>query len=73
MDLLGQLDYYGKLSAQLEWQENPADRPVRVVYTSAGQPTASMIQDRRVVVDYKLFWIACKDMQEANYLLSHHQ
>ncbi len=70
MDLLGQLDYYGKLSAQLEWQENPADRPVRVVYTSAGQPTASMIQDRRVVVDYKLFWIACKDMQEANYLLS---
>ena len=36
MDLLGQLDYYGKWSAQLDWQEDPADRPVRVVYSSAG-------------------------------------
>ena len=70
MRLLGQLDYYGKLSAQLEWQRNPADRPVRVAYTSAGQPTATMIRDDTIVIDYKLFWIACTDMQEANYLLS---
>ena len=33
MDLLGQLDYYGKLSSQLEWRQGSGDRPVRVVYT----------------------------------------
>ena len=27
LDLLGQLDYYGKLSAQLEWRRDPGDRP----------------------------------------------
>ena len=70
MDLLGQLDYYGKLSSQLEWQRDKSNRPVRVVYTSAGQPTASLVQDDAVVVDYKLFWIVCKDMSEANYLLA---
>ena len=32
MDLLGQLDYYGKLSSQLEWQRNPNGRSFRVVY-----------------------------------------
>ena len=26
LDLLGQLDYYGKLSAQLDWQRNPGER-----------------------------------------------
>ena len=70
LNLLGQLDYMGKLSSQLEWQSDPQDRPVRVVYTSAGQPTASIIEDDRMVVDYKLFWIACKDSLEANWLLA---
>ena len=70
LNLLGQLDYYGKLSAQLAWQRNPGDRPVRVVYTSAGQPTAALLHDDDSIVDYKLFWIACKDAQEAHYLLA---
>ena len=70
LNLLGQLDYMGKLSSQLEWVEDAGDRPVRVVYTSAGQPTASLLKDDVVVVDYKLFWIACKDLDEANYLLA---
>ena len=70
LKLLGQLDYMGKLSSQLEWQQDKADRPVRVVYTSAGQPTASVIEDAGIVVDYKLFWVACKNSQEANYLLA---
>ena len=35
LDLLGQLDYIHKLSAQLEWKQNPGDRPVRVVYNEA--------------------------------------
>ena len=70
LNLLGQLDYLRKLSSQLEWQQNKGDRPVRLVYTSAGQPTASIVEDDEVVVDYKLFWVACKNTEEANYLLA---
>ena len=70
LNLLGQLDYMGKLSSQLEWQENPEERLVRLVYASAGQPTAAVIEDNRTLVDYKLFWVACKDAAEANYLLA---
>ena len=33
-------------------------------------PTAALLQDDDAIVDYKLFWIACKDAQEANYLLA---
>ena len=70
LNLLGQLDYMGKLSSQLEWQRDAGDRPVRLVYTSAGQPTASIIEDDEIVVDYKLFWVACKNTDEANFLLA---
>ena len=70
MNLLGQLDYYGKLSSQLEWRQDPGDRPVRVAYNQSGAPTAALIQGGESLVDYTLFWIACSDMQEANYLLA---
>ena len=68
--LLGRLDYHRELSAQLEWRKNDKDTPMRVVYTSAGEPTAAIIADRDAIIDYKLFWITCKDMQEAHYLLA---
>ena len=68
--LLERLDYYGNLSAQLEWQRNPGERPVRVVYNQSGAPTAALLQGDETIVDYKLFWIACKDTQEGNYLLA---
>ena len=70
LDILGRLDYHGELSAQLEWQRNQSGGPVRVVYASAGVPTASLIQDNAAIVDYKLFWIACRELSEANYLLA---
>ena len=70
LNLLGQIDYLHKLSSQLEWQQMPGPRPIRLVYTSAGQPTASLIQNDDVVVDYKLFWVTCKNSEEANYLLA---
>ena len=70
LNLLGQLDYIRKLSSQLEWMKDPGDRPVRVVYTQSGTPTATIIHDDSPVVDYKLYWIACKDKREANYLLA---
>ena len=70
LNLSGQLDYYGKLSSQLEWQQDPGDRPVRVVYSGSGMPTAALVNNRVTTVDYTLFWIPCKDAQEANYLLA---
>ena len=70
MNLLEQLDYYGKLSAQLAWQQNPAERPIRVVYSGWGAPTAALLHDDDAIVDYKLFWTACRDLREANYLLA---
>ena len=70
LKLLGQLDYMGKLSSQLKWQQNSGERPIRLVYTSAGQPTASLLIDDDVMVDYKLFWTTCKDAMEAHYLLA---
>ena len=70
LNLLGRLDYHRELSAQLEWQRNPGDRPVRVAYTQAGQPTAALLQDEESIVDTRLYWIACRDMHEAYYLLA---
>ena len=70
MNLSSRLNYYGKLSAQLAWQQGHGDRRVRVVYTSAGRPTAALLHDDNALVESKLFWIACRDEQEANYLLA---
>ena len=70
LDLLGRLDYHRELSAQLKWQLNHGDRPVRVAYNSSGAPTAAVISDATAIIDYTLFWISCKNMQEANYLLA---
>ena len=70
MDLLGQLDYYGKLSSQLKWRRDPGNRPIRIVYSGWGAPTASLLHEDDAIVDYKLFWVTCKDTQEANYLLA---
>ena len=45
LNLLERLDYVHNLSAQLEWQQDAGDRPVRVVYTKSGEPTAALLQD----------------------------
>ena len=68
--LLGRMDYGSALSNQLEWRRNPKGRPVRVVYGSSGRPTAALLQDDDAIVDTKLLWVACRDTQEANYLLA---
>ena len=70
LNLLGQLDYMGKLSSQLEWMEDAGDRPVRVVYTKSGEPTAALLEDRQTLVDHLLYWIPCKTNDEANYLVA---
>ena len=70
MNLLGQLDYYGKLSSQLEWRHEPGDRQIRIVYGGWGAPTAALLYEDDAIVDYKLFWVTCRDAQEAFYLLA---
>ena len=70
MNLLEQLDYYGKLSSQLAWRREPGDRQVRVVYTGWGAPTAAVLHEDDAIVDYKLFWIVCRDEREAHYLMA---
>ena len=70
LNLLSQLDYYGKLSAQLDWQTNFRGRSIRVVYNQSGAPTAALVKDDSALIDYTLFWVACRDSQEANYLVA---
>ena len=70
LNLLGQLDYMRKLGSQLDWQHNQGGRPVRVVYSSSGEPTAALAANNEDLVDYTLFWLTCRDRQEANYLLA---
>ena len=70
LSLLGQLNYYGKLSSQLAWQHTTNDRPIRVVYSKSGTPTAAIIDDRNVIIDHLLFWITCRNIEEAHYLLA---
>ena len=70
MKLFQQLDYYGKLSSQLEWQRASSDRPVRLVYNQSGAPTAALIRNDEAIVDYTLYWIGCKSIEEAHYLLA---
>ena len=70
LSLLQRLDYHGELSSQLAWTVAPGERPVRVVYSGWGAPTAALLEDDSAIVDYKLFWVACRHLQEANYLLA---
>ena len=70
LNLLGQLDYLHKLSSQLEWQRDAGDRPVRVVYTKSGEPTAALLHDSGPLADHLLYWITCRTIDEANYLLA---
>ena len=70
LDLLGQLDFYGKLSSQLDWHGANESRTVRVVYNQSGTPTAALLEDNDALVDYTLYWVTCGDTQEAYYLLA---
>ncbi len=70
LNLLGQLDYLHKLSSQLEWQRNFDDGQVRVVYSKSGEPSAAILHDNTALVENVLFWIPCRDIDEANYLLA---
>lgn len=70
LSLAAHLDYHRALSSQLEWQHNRGNKPIRLVLSKNATPTAAVIQDNEALIDHALFWIACKDYQEADYLLA---
>ena len=70
LNLLGRLDYHRELSSQLEWMKDPKNRPVRLVYTTSGEPSAALITDGNAVIDTRLYWVTCRDTEEAHYLLA---
>ncbi len=58
-----QIDYFAQLTSQF-----PAP-PTRVVYAKAGtHPSAAIVTDIDAVIDHKLYWAACKTMEEARFL-----
>ena len=64
LDLVSQLDYGSKLSAQLV---PTPDTPYRVVYGAAGRPTAAVMTGSEIV-DVRLVWVPAHSLDEANYL-----
>ena len=70
LNLLQRLDYHRGFLVQLQWRGNMGSRPVRIVYGGSGEPTAAILSDNEAIVDYTLFWVTCKDLVEANYLLA---
>ena len=62
-------NYLSKLTNQLEWLRDPGDRPIRIAYTTSGEPTAALINDK-AVLDTTLYQVTCRDLCEAYYLLA---
>ena len=67
---MDRLDYVHGLSSQLAWQDDPGEHPIRLAYTSSGQPTAAILRDDSDLVENVLFWVTCESVDEAHYLLA---
>jgi N-6 DNA Methylase len=65
MTFIEQIDYYGKLSAQLP----PA--MIRVLYSASGSlPTATVLRDSQAVVEHGVYWLEAETIEEAEYLVA---
>jgi len=63
LSLTEQLDFHGKLTAQHPIQ------PRRIVYTKSGMHlAAARIENRRHVIDHKLYWATAASFEEAQFL-----
>lgn len=66
ISLRQQLDYHGKLSAQLPLATAARER---VVYTKSGMHlAAARVSDARAIIDHSLYWAAVVSTDEARYL-----
>jgi hypothetical protein len=65
LSLIEQLDYFGKLSAQMPL---PA---IRVIYAASGTlPAAAILKDKSAIVEHSLYWTQPASAAEAEYLLA---
>ena len=62
LSLLERIDYMKQLSNQMEKSNT------RLVYTTSGIPTATVLTDPDMLVDSTLYWIICNTIDEAHYL-----
>lgn len=62
LTLLRRLNYWNNLSEQVPQSS------LRLVYSSSGRPTAAVLEDSDAFIDYTMFWIQCRSIEEANYL-----
>ena len=71
-ELLNNLNYLKKLTGQLEYLRTAiADgRTIRVAYTAAGRPTATIVKDNHAIFENALFQTVCKSESEAYYLIA---
>jgi hypothetical protein len=71
-DLYKRLNHLNRLTSQLEHLQNAvtAGRAIRIVYTSAGRPTATIIKDHHAVIENALFQTVCESEPEAHYLIA---
>ncbi len=71
-DLYSSLNHLNKLTRQLEYLRGAiaGDGTVRVAYTSAGRPTATIIRDNYAILENALFQTLCKSQAEAYFLLA---
>ena len=70
VELFDNLNHLQKLSSQLEYLQRAIDddEAVRVVYTTNGEPTATIVRDNRSIVDTKLYQTECQSEEEAHYI-----
>ena len=40
------------------------------MYSTSGKPTAALLRDSEAIVDHVLYWVACRNAQEANYSMA---
>lgn len=65
MTLVERWNYHNELGAQFPTPE------IRVVYSKAGTlPAATIIRERKVVIDHKLYWATTASAPEAAYLVA---
>ena len=66
-NLIERLDFHKGLTSQLEWHQR-SDHGLRVLYTTSGRPTATICDDRSLIIDHRLFWMPAETQEEADYL-----
>ena len=70
LNLIENMDHYGKLSVQLKWRKDTAERYIRIAYARSGVPTAAIVRDSESIIDTTLYWTTCQNFDEADYLLA---